>query len=409
MKKQKEKTSNMININVAKKHDNGITLIALVITIIVLLILAGITISALTGGNGILFQAGTAKEKQELAEIIENIRIDIAGVQTENEGSISEKELNDILSKYGEISESGEEKILTTSKGVIKVSDIWNGTTLDKGVSISEIFDSTGEIEEKLHIGDFINYTAGTWTKEEIEAIGANNSTSLPQNAYQFGGFVEGSSRDSNATAYRATDFNYNKDAITGEEIAGWRLFDVMDDGTVILISAGCPEDYYQPEGKAEYGYITQFILTNTINSYADASDIGLGTTYKARDWSMYVNSKYNAISATTLTKERLDEWFVKYTEQPNSVSGYSNLSNTQFESLININVYYWLCTAFRDTGGIYFVDANSMGARNNFANGFRVLVSLSPEVKFSNESSGTKTVISKEKEYTYNVWDIEI
>ena len=47
----------------------------------------------------------------------------------------------------------------------------------------------------KLHIGDFINYTAGTWTKEEIEAIGANNSTSLPQNAYQFGGFVEGSSR----------------------------------------------------------------------------------------------------------------------------------------------------------------------------------------------------------------------
>ena len=57
----------------------------------------------------------------------------------------------------------------------------------------------------------------------------------------------------------------------------------------------------------------------------------------------------------------------------------------------------------------MYFVDANSMGARNNFANGFRVLVSLSPEVKFSSESSGTKTVISKEKEYTYNVWDIEI
>ena len=34
MKKQKEKTSNMIKINVAKKHDNGITLIALVMTIV---------------------------------------------------------------------------------------------------------------------------------------------------------------------------------------------------------------------------------------------------------------------------------------------------------------------------------------------------------------------------------------
>lgn len=36
------------------KRTRGITLIALVITIIILLILAGITISALTGENGIL-------------------------------------------------------------------------------------------------------------------------------------------------------------------------------------------------------------------------------------------------------------------------------------------------------------------------------------------------------------------
>lgn len=41
----------------------GITLIALVITIIVLLILAGVTIATLTGENGILKQAGKAKEK----------------------------------------------------------------------------------------------------------------------------------------------------------------------------------------------------------------------------------------------------------------------------------------------------------------------------------------------------------
>ena len=36
------------------KRDKGITLIALVVTIIVLLILAGISISMLTGQNGIL-------------------------------------------------------------------------------------------------------------------------------------------------------------------------------------------------------------------------------------------------------------------------------------------------------------------------------------------------------------------
>ena len=45
------------------KTNKGITLIALVITIIVLLILAGVTIATLTGDNGILTKAQNAKEK----------------------------------------------------------------------------------------------------------------------------------------------------------------------------------------------------------------------------------------------------------------------------------------------------------------------------------------------------------
>ena len=49
------------------KEKKGITLIALVITIIVLLILAGISISMLTGQNGILNRAQEAKEKTEVA------------------------------------------------------------------------------------------------------------------------------------------------------------------------------------------------------------------------------------------------------------------------------------------------------------------------------------------------------
>ena len=45
--------------------NRGITLIALVITIIVLLILAGVSISMLTGQNGIITQAQRAKEETE--------------------------------------------------------------------------------------------------------------------------------------------------------------------------------------------------------------------------------------------------------------------------------------------------------------------------------------------------------
>ena len=51
------------------KKNNGITLIALVITIIVLLILAGVSISMLTGQNGILTR-GTECEKRNTRSTI---------------------------------------------------------------------------------------------------------------------------------------------------------------------------------------------------------------------------------------------------------------------------------------------------------------------------------------------------
>ena len=52
-----------------KRESTGITLIALVITIIILLILAGISIATLTGQNGLVTKANTAKtETEEKAE-----------------------------------------------------------------------------------------------------------------------------------------------------------------------------------------------------------------------------------------------------------------------------------------------------------------------------------------------------
>ena len=51
-----------------ERKQTGITLIALVITVIVLLILAGVTIAALSGDNGILTRAKEAQEKTEQAQ-----------------------------------------------------------------------------------------------------------------------------------------------------------------------------------------------------------------------------------------------------------------------------------------------------------------------------------------------------
>ena len=59
----------------AIRNKDGITLIALVITIIVLLILAGVSIAMLTGTNGILTQAQKAKMTTELSSYKEQLEV----------------------------------------------------------------------------------------------------------------------------------------------------------------------------------------------------------------------------------------------------------------------------------------------------------------------------------------------
>ena len=71
------------NKRILKRKEEGITLIALVITIIVLLILAGVSIAMLTGENGILSQAQRAKEETEKAQkeeqnILDNYENDLS-------------------------------------------------------------------------------------------------------------------------------------------------------------------------------------------------------------------------------------------------------------------------------------------------------------------------------------------
>ena len=89
-----------------QKNSKGITLIALVITIIVLLILAGVTIAALTGDNGILNQAGNAKDKTTEAEAIERVKVEVAGSYG-IDGTIDKEQLNKNLKNINGLSYNG--------------------------------------------------------------------------------------------------------------------------------------------------------------------------------------------------------------------------------------------------------------------------------------------------------------
>ena len=68
---------------------SGITLIALVITIIVLLILAGVSISTLTGDNGILTRAYTSKKQVEEKQIEEQIKLAVVASKINDNHDLS--------------------------------------------------------------------------------------------------------------------------------------------------------------------------------------------------------------------------------------------------------------------------------------------------------------------------------
>lgn len=85
------------------ENQNGITLIALVITIIVLLILAGVSIAMLTGQNGLLTQAQNAKTATEKSAEQEKMQIAVNSSRND-EGQLSiEKLKSEIESQNGKV------------------------------------------------------------------------------------------------------------------------------------------------------------------------------------------------------------------------------------------------------------------------------------------------------------------
>ena len=114
------------------KQAKGITLIALVITIIVLLILAGVTISMLTGENGILNQATNAKNATDKSEFEEQVSLAVMAAKTNKTGSINTSDLETELNKISgaEITKSANNELpWTVKKGSYEVTITADGVT----------------------------------------------------------------------------------------------------------------------------------------------------------------------------------------------------------------------------------------------------------------------------------------
>ncbi len=163
------------------KNIKGITLIALVITIIVLLILAGITINMMTSQDGILSKTILAKGKMNEAEIEEKIKLAVTKAQI-NENGLDKNELKDELNKYfGDkytLTENSDGSCVIEVEGVIYKLDS-NGNILNGKYELATSEDGTISDSSGDSLSNYIIYGNSIQNGEpspenpvEIESVG---------------------------------------------------------------------------------------------------------------------------------------------------------------------------------------------------------------------------------------------
>lgn len=168
----------------------GITLIALVITIIVLLILAGVAIATLTGDNGILTKAVQAKDATRGGEVQDYVNLAAIENVSAEYGKGTKRTRAEVIAEL-----SAERKL--TPEEVAKLTDEENpidvitigGIEIDFGVlgsavglTLADMYDKavadgcTNESgnctdEEHLHIGDYVDYKNPTTGIKRANAV----------------------------------------------------------------------------------------------------------------------------------------------------------------------------------------------------------------------------------------------
>ena len=161
--------------------NKGITLIALVVTIVVLLILAGITISLVFGKNGVIQKAQDSKEQTEIGEIREKLEMAKVPVYADGNGSYKVQDYWDRIESEGLIADKTVD-IIDNGDGTYEV-------TTTPGYVFEITVEPNKEIAENIIIGECIgkgeNLSIGirvvkkTTNSIEIEVVRAEGASNF--------------------------------------------------------------------------------------------------------------------------------------------------------------------------------------------------------------------------------------
>ena len=290
-----------MNLKQKFRKNQGITLIALVVTIIVLLILAGISIAMLTGQNGILNRATEAKDSTGTAQVDEEVKLSVAEALSNGLGTMTEENLRKALDEN------------VGSGNYELTGDTTNGWTIKAG-------DKTYNISGNGSISGGDNTGGNTGTNPGGGTTGGNTgdkTEEVDETLYIDDSYV---------------DYNVSyTDIYTGTEysnLTGWRVLNKEDhtDGTsnVEIISTGIPAGLYY-----HYNYITNATYSPWAGTAAQITDYI--TNYYTSGSNTYSNMY--AVSGLRYNFEK-----IKFKKQTGSETRSKSEYNTGYYTKISKN-----------------------------------------------------------------------
>ena len=284
-----------------KRYKEGITLIALVITMVIMLLLAGVAIQMSLGENGIISKSVQAKKEQAKAELYENAKLSYTNLKikaVENgqpnpqvELALSTTEFRDrydivnenIFDKKGNIIETKEEvlKVLkleypnsSSSGGSSSILKTVGGVPIreaDKDKMILKLRVNSPSGKFKLLIGNIGEYTSQYSNESRIKADFGNGTVRnlLNQNTgeeieYDNGEYVL---KFENITYFTLGRYIYSDKKPGGQslyeddyeiDVIQWGKLDPISTGVYSRIILNNVNNIYEPEPdyvKVEYGY----------------------------------------------------------------------------------------------------------------------------------------------------------
>ena len=169
MEKQKSFITGRNNWISMNKKTNGITLIALVITIIILLILAGVSIASL-GENGLFNKTKQARTFSRKASAEEVINLKLTEIQLKYSGKVT---LETILEELKKDEEKEIDVIEVRTEEVATIScEIPAGTVQEIDVIVNKYDEFTftiGKIENKIQISKICGIDKDKWNGETVD------------------------------------------------------------------------------------------------------------------------------------------------------------------------------------------------------------------------------------------------